>query len=223
MLTAEPSLLRKLMEEEKDERYRYLLKHGDVRFIEAETYSIYVELPQIPGILIVYRRPGERQLNPDKMSLNGRNLSHIPLLEGEEKVKYMNLHGNVITKIENLVSLPNLHFLNLGSNKLSEINNFQINLIHLKALILSSNQITKIKNIQSFVNLEIIDLSDNKIGGTLDLVDSFEMLTQLRTILLQGNEITTLQINLARLSLPHLQILNLAGNKITQIKVDKPP
>lgn len=112
------------MEEEKDERYRYLLKHGNVHFVESETYSIFVELPQIPGILIVYRRPSERQINPDKMSLNGRNLSHIPLLEGEEKVKYMNLHGNSITKIENLVSLPNLHFLNLGSNKLTEINNF---------------------------------------------------------------------------------------------------
>jgi len=60
MLSAEPVLVRKLMEEEKDERYRYLLKHGNVRFVEADTYSIYVELPQIPGILIVYRRPSER-------------------------------------------------------------------------------------------------------------------------------------------------------------------
>lgn len=51
-------------------------------------------------------------------------MTHIPLLEGEEKVKYMNLYGNQITKIENLVSLPNLHFLNLGSNKLTEINHF---------------------------------------------------------------------------------------------------
>lgn len=60
MLPVEPSLVRKLMEEEKDERYRYLLKHGNVHFVEADTYSIYVELPQIPGILIVYRRPSER-------------------------------------------------------------------------------------------------------------------------------------------------------------------
>lgn len=28
--------------------------------------SLYVELPQIPNILIVYRRPGERELNPEK-------------------------------------------------------------------------------------------------------------------------------------------------------------
>lgn len=70
MLAVEQSLIRRLMEEEKDERYRYLLKHGNVHYVEAETNSIYVELPQIPGILIVYRRPSERLLNPDKMSLN---------------------------------------------------------------------------------------------------------------------------------------------------------
>ena len=66
------------------------------------------------------------------MSLNQRKLTHIPLLEGEERVKYMNLYGNQITKVENLVSLPNLHFLNLGSNKLTEINNFQVAMVHLK-------------------------------------------------------------------------------------------
>ena len=114
-----------------------MLRHGNVHFVESETFTIFVELPQIPGILIVYRRPAERAINPDKMSLNGRNLTHIPLLEGEEKVKYLNLYQNQVAKIENLVSLPNLHYLNLGSNKLTEINNFQIALVHLKSLILS--------------------------------------------------------------------------------------
>ena len=104
-------------------------------------------------------------------------MTHIPLLEGEEKVKYMNLYGNQITKIENLVSLPNLHFLNLGSNKLTEINNCQITLVHLKALILSSNLLTQIRNLSSFANLEMVDLSDNKIGGPLDLQDCFGKLS----------------------------------------------
>ena len=63
-------------------------------------------------------------------------------------------------------------------------------------------------------------MSDNRIAGPLDLADSFDKLTHLKTILLQGNQITSLQISMAQLSLPHLQILNLAGNKITQISVD---
>lgn len=52
--------MRKLLAEEKDERYRYLLRHGNVHHVEAETLTLYVELPQIPNILIVYRRPAER-------------------------------------------------------------------------------------------------------------------------------------------------------------------
>lgn len=117
----EPNLVKKLLESEKDERYRYLLKHGKVQNIEADTFSLYVELPQIPNILIIYRRPSEREANQEKMQLDSRGLNHIPLLEGEEKIKYLNLQNNDINKMENLVSLPNLHFLDLSMNKLSEI------------------------------------------------------------------------------------------------------
>jgi leucine-rich repeat-containing protein 49 len=60
-------LVRKLLDQEKDERYRYLLRHGNLHYIEQESYSIYVELPQIPNIIIVYRRPTEREANPEKM------------------------------------------------------------------------------------------------------------------------------------------------------------
>jgi Leucine-rich repeat (LRR) protein len=55
------------------------------------------------------------------MTLDSRNLKHIPLLEGEEKIKYLNLQNNEIQKIENLVSLPNLTFLDLSVNRLKEI------------------------------------------------------------------------------------------------------
>ena len=84
-------MLRRLLNEEKDERYRYLLRHGNIVSIEAETLSLYVELPQIPNIVIIYRRPSERDTNVEKMNLDSRCLKHIPLLEGEEKIKYLNL------------------------------------------------------------------------------------------------------------------------------------
>ena len=61
LLKPSSNLVRKLLVEEKDERYRYLLRHGNLHHIEAETFSIYVELPQIPNILIIYRRPVERE------------------------------------------------------------------------------------------------------------------------------------------------------------------
>ena len=72
---------------EEDERYRYLLKHGKLHHIEADSFSLYVELPQIPNILIIYRRPKERTQNPEKIQLDSRGLKHIPLLEGEERIK----------------------------------------------------------------------------------------------------------------------------------------
>lgn len=56
----DPVLIQKLMNEEKDERYRYLLKQGTVHSVEAETHTIFVELKQIPSVLVIYRRPAER-------------------------------------------------------------------------------------------------------------------------------------------------------------------
>jgi leucine-rich repeat-containing protein 49 len=58
------------------------------------------------------------------MTLESRGLKHIPLLEGEERIKYLNLQNNEIVKIENLVSLPNLTFLDISCNKIKEISNF---------------------------------------------------------------------------------------------------
>ncbi len=50
-------------------------------------------------------------------------LKHVPLLEGEEKIKYLNLQNNEIVKIENIVSLPLLNFLDISSNRIKEITN----------------------------------------------------------------------------------------------------
>jgi len=91
LIKPDANMLRRLLNEEKDERYRYLLRHGNIVSIEAETLSLYVELPQIPNIVIIYRRPSERDTNVEKMNLDSRCLKHIPLLEGEEKIKYLNL------------------------------------------------------------------------------------------------------------------------------------
>ena len=49
-----------LLEDETDERYRYLLNHGNVHAVDSTNQSLYVELPQIEGILIVYRKPSQR-------------------------------------------------------------------------------------------------------------------------------------------------------------------
>ena len=85
-------------------------------------------------------------MNPDKIMLDSRGLCHIPLLEGEDKIKYLNLQNNLITKIENLISVPNLHFLDLSQNQIKDINKLQ-QVSNLRVLILSKNEIKEISNL----------------------------------------------------------------------------
>ena len=75
---------------ENDERYKYLLKNGIVRRVEEDDKIIYAELPQIPGVLVVYRKPSERSGNPERLNLDKRELDHLPLLEGEERLRLLN-------------------------------------------------------------------------------------------------------------------------------------
>lgn len=65
-------LVKKLIAEERDERYKYLLKHGMIHFVEQETYTLFVELPQIPNIMIVYRKPSMRKKDPHSIQLVGK-------------------------------------------------------------------------------------------------------------------------------------------------------
>jgi len=82
---------------------------------------IFAELAKIPGALVVYRKPSERNRNYDKLILQNKKLTQLPLLEGEENLKMLNLQGNKISKIENLVSLHSLRYLDLYDNKITEI------------------------------------------------------------------------------------------------------
>jgi leucine-rich repeat-containing protein 49 len=117
-----------------------LLTNGIVRSIEDENKIIFAELPQIPGVLVVYRKPSERAANPERLQLDKRELSHMPLLEGEERLRLLNLQHNLITRVENLVSLPNLIFLDLYNNHIEEINNLHT-ISTLRVLMLGKNYI----------------------------------------------------------------------------------
>ena len=50
------------------------------------------------------KMPKISQVHPDKLILNKRDLTHLPLLEGEEKLKLLYLQGNQIAKIENSIT-----------------------------------------------------------------------------------------------------------------------
>ena len=118
LIKPDPLLLAKLHHIETDDRYKYLLKYGNVQFVDTKTSTLFVELAQIPNVIVVYRRPSERTNNAEKLSLEYHGLKHMPILEGEERLKHLSFAHNDIPKIENIVSLPELESLDISQNKL---------------------------------------------------------------------------------------------------------
>ena len=177
--------------------------------LEDEDKIIFAELPQIPGVLVVYRKPSERNANPERLNLDRRELTHMPLLEGEERLRLLNLQHNYITKVENLVSLPNLIFLDLYDNEIKEISHLHT-VPTLRVLMLGKNNIERIMNLQSLTKLDVLDLHSNKIAK----IENLNHLPDLRVLNLANNQITIVD-NLAGLS--SLTELNLRRNAIETV------
>ena len=222
-----------LFNSEKDERYLYFLRYGNLRRYEGKGDILYVEIPQIPKNIVIYRKPSVRNKNSEKLYLNKKDLPHIPLLEGEENLKLLSLETNIISKIDHLISLNNLLFLNLYENKISDIENLQT-VPKLKALMLGKNNINKIKNLQCLPDIEVLDLHSNKIK----LIENLSCLKKLRILNLANNQLTSFvelmnnknleDINLRKnliVSIPNLALsfdklrkLNLGKNMISKIE-----
>jgi len=133
----------------------------------------------------------------------------MPLLEGEERLRLLNLQHNLITRVENLVSLPNLIFLDLYNNHIEEINNLHT-ISTLRVLMLGKNYIKQIKNLQALTKLDVLDLHSNKIGR----IENISHLSDLRVLNLANNLIKTVD-NLQ--GLDSLTELNLRRNIIDQV------
>lgn len=183
----------------KDERFLFFIKYGLLRRYDGDCEIIYVEIPQIPKKLVIYRRPCIRMKSPEKINLSNRDLPHIPLFEGEENLKVLSLEMNQITKIDQLISLSNLSYLNLYCNKIKEIENLQTT-SHLRVLLLGKNLIEKIKNVHILVNLEILDLHSNQIK----LIENLSQLRKLRILNIANNQIASLAVLIVNRSLEEL-------------------
>lgn len=195
---------------EKDERYQYLMKNGIIRRVEKDDKIIFAELPGLAGVLVVYRSIVERSNNPERLNLDRRDLTQMPLLESEERLRLLNYQHNLISKIENLLSLPNLIFLDLYNNQIKEINGLHT-VPSLRVLMLGKNLIDKIKNLNSLTKLDVLDLHSNKIRKIENLSHLFE----LRVLNLANNQIQIFE-NLDNLK--SLTEINLRRNFIEYIK-----
>ncbi|OMJ83705.1 hypothetical protein SteCoe_14384 [Stentor coeruleus] len=200
----------KISTNETDERYQYLLKRAIIRRVENDDKIIFAELPGLPGVLVVYRKPSERNSNPERLNLDRRELTQMPLLEGEERLRLLNYQHNFISKIENLLSLPNLIFLDLYNNQIKEINSLHT-VPTLRVLMLGKNLIDKIKNLNGLTKLDVLDLHSNKIVK----IENVSHLQELRVLNLANNQIQVVD-NLE--GLLALTELNLRRNLIDNVK-----
>ena len=119
------------------------IKYGILRRFEGDCEIIYIEIPQIPKKLVVYRRPFYRMKSIEKLNLNNRDLPHIPLFESEDKLKYLSLEMNRINKIDQLISLNSLLYLNLYGNNIKDIENLN-KIKKLRVLLLGRNNSNEI-------------------------------------------------------------------------------
>lgn len=200
----------KIAGNETDERYQYLMKRGIIRRVEKDEKIIFAELPGLTGVLVVYRSPVERNANAERLNLDRRDLTQMPLLEGEERLRLLNYQHNLIPKIENLLSLPNLIFLDLYNNQIKEINGLHT-VPTLRVLMLGKNLIDKIKNLNALSKLDVLDLHSNKILK----IENISHLAELRVLNLANNQISVVE-NLE--GIKSLTEVNLRRNFIEQLR-----
>ncbi|KAL3673860.1 hypothetical protein V7S43_001547 [Phytophthora oleae] len=164
---------------------------------------------EIPGVPIVYRNQKTKASNPERLNLDRRNLPVIPLLEGEQILRLLNLQNNVIRRIENLLGLPNLIFLDLYNNRIEKLENLHL-VPNLRVLMMGKNRLRTIENLECLKKLDVLDLHSNAI----EQMQNLNELKELRVLNLGGNMISTVE-NIDKLLL--LTELNLRRNRITRI------
>lgn len=114
--------------------------HGtDTIASSTKDHVIFAESPVAPGVPVVYRPPDERAANPDRLNLDRRHLTVFPILEGEERLRLLNLQHNAITRLQHLSNMRKLVFLDLYDNLIHEISNLE-GLLSLRVLMLGKNR-----------------------------------------------------------------------------------
>jgi len=85
----------------------------------------------------------DKSANPERLSIDNRQLSACPVLEGEERLRLLNYQNNNIQTISNVGNLPNLIFLDLYNNSIKALTGLQ-SVTQLRVLMLGKNKISKV-------------------------------------------------------------------------------
>ncbi|EGR33484.1 leucine rich repeat protein [Ichthyophthirius multifiliis] len=146
-------------------------------------------------------------LNLAEKSLDSLNI----VFQNYKALQNIDLHGNNLSDISVLSSLPNLIRLNVSQNNIKDMKALQNEegFRNLKYLNLQKNRINELLT-PKCPNLMHLNLNENNI----DKMETFEGLEPLKILELRSNRISSIQ---QLINMPKLQELYLAQNKIKQI------
>jgi len=160
--------------------------------------------------------------------LNTNKITNPLPLENLTELTTLELANNQIDDLSFLSSLTKLTSLNLSNNDsdpiegtmLSDISSLS-NLTSLTKLDLSNNDIRDIHALSGVTKLTTLDLSNNRInniqnfntGDDVIIVSIFSSMNALKTLNLQGNQLTT-AASLSSTDTSSLTILNLSNNQL---------
>lgn len=165
------------------------------------------------GVLRVSRTQNEKEKHPDRISLDRRGLTHVPVIEAEPRLRLLSLQHNLISDLETLSKqkFPTLVFLDVYDNQLEQIKSLDI-LENLRVLLMGKNRIKKIEGLESLKRLEVLDLHGNQIGQ----VSGLASLQELKVLNLAGNQIRNIGVKDLQ-GLDSLQELNLRRNRLRKV------
>nr|CAI5867843.1 unnamed protein product [Callosobruchus analis] len=141
------------------------------------------------GSLHVSRLQEEKEMHPDRMSLDRKGLTMIPIIDGEPRLRLLSLQHNLINSLEMLSKqlFPSLVFLDIYDNQLEQMQSLE-KLENLRVLLMGKNRIKKIEGLEHMTKIEVLDLHGNQICQ----VGGLSSLTELKVLNLAGNQIKTI-------------------------------
>lgn len=99
----------------------------------------------------------EKEKNPDRISLDRRGLTVLPIIQGEPRLRLLSLQHNLINNLENLKEqdFPFLVFLDIYDNQLERISCLDV-LQNLRVLLLGKNRFARNALINIFCTILIV-------------------------------------------------------------------
>ncbi|KAJ3232056.1 Leucine-rich repeat-containing protein 49 [Chytriomyces hyalinus] len=154
------------------------------------------------------RSDEERELNPERVNLNRKDLRNCIYLPNEDRLRLLNYQSNFIARIENLDNLTNLVFLDFYNNSIQKLEGLD-RLANLRVLMLGRNKIQRIQGLDKLLKLDVLDIHSNQISK----IENLSHLAHLRVLNLEDNIISCME----RLPSASLAELNLKRNQITKV------